>query len=196
MPKMEEFVAKCGSCGRVMTTERIINNGAVVLTVLCRCPNCGKEYVAEFDKFYSIDQPELMEIDENGLDPDGYDVEGYNKDGFDPRGFDRAHIHHDTSSPYDLSGYDWEGYDAEGLDKRGFDRAGYYKKTESKYDNAGFDWHGYGQDGYNANGYDRYGNHRQDPVVPEHRSKRNNHRKALIILFVLVFSLLVLFFLG
>ena len=79
MPKKEEFVAKCGSCGRVMTTERIINNGAVVLTVLCRCPNCGKEYVAEFDKFYDIDQPELMEIDENGKLKDGKIVIMYNE---------------------------------------------------------------------------------------------------------------------
>jgi hypothetical protein len=188
---MEEFVARCGYCGQVMTTERIINNGAVVLTVLCRCPHCGKEYIAEFDKFSAIDQPELMEIDENGLDPDGYDAEGYDKDGLDPRGFDRAHIHHDTSSPYDSSGYDWEGYDSDGLDKRGFDRDGYYKKTESKYNKAGFDWHGYGKDGYNEFNIDKYGKHREAAVPLEYQSGQNK-KGCLNSIFFFCISLFII----
>ena len=186
---MEEYAARCNRCGHEMTLVKIIRNGAVVLTALYKCPDCGKECIAEFDKCYDLDKPDLYDIDENGYDPDGFDRDGYDRNGYDPRGFDRKHLHKDTASPFNPSGYDWEGYDAEGLDERGFDREGFYGKTGSKYDNDGYDWHGYKEDGYNEYGIDRHGKHRDG------REPEKNAGKRRLMIFVTNFLLVVVFFL-
>lgn len=178
---MEEYVAKCNQCGHIMTLEKVINNGAVVFTARYKCHNCGKKCVAEFDKFYDLDKPELYDLDANGYDPDGFDADGYDRDGYDPRGFDRMHIHRETSTPLNPSGYDWEGYDKDGVDGRGFDREGFYKKTGERYNEEGFDWHGFDKDGHNKYGIDRHGNHRYGDEQP--LSKDN--RKTLISVFIM-----------
>ena len=189
---MEEYIAKCNRCGHEMTREKVIRNGAVVLTALYRCPACGKECIAEFDKYYDIDKPDLYDIDENGYDPDGFDRDGFDRNGYDPRGFDRTHVHKDTSSPFNPSGYDWEGYDAEGLDERGFDREGYYRKTGSKYDEDGYDWHGFKKDGYNKYGIDRYGKNR-DGVEPVQDARKRRWVKFITnFLLTTVFILILL----
>ena len=155
---MEKYIARCEKCGQIMSLEKVINNGAVLLKASYKCPHCGKMYTAEFDKFYNDDKPDLYEIGENGYDADGFDAEGYDKEGYDTGGFDRMHIHRETSTPYDSNGYDWEGYDADGLDERGFDRKGFYKKTGKKYNEDGKDWHGYDRNGYDEYGFDKHGN--------------------------------------
>ena len=181
---MEEYVAHCKKCGQLMTLEKVINNGAVLLTARYRCPKCGKIYVAEFDKFYDLNKPELYDFDASGYDPDGFDIDGYDRDGFDPRGFDRKHIHRETATPFNPSGYDWEGYDAAGLDERGFDREGFYKKTGERYNEAGMDWHGYDKEGYNKYGTDVYGHLRPG----EEKSKRvsDSDKKTLIGIGILL----------
>lgn len=188
---MEEYIAKCNQCGHVMTLEKVIKNGAVVLTALYKCPNCGKKCIAEFDKFYDIDKPDLYDLDANGYDTDGYDADGYDRDGYDSGGFDRMHIHRETSTPFNPSGYDWEDYDADGLDERGFDREGFYKKTGERYNEAGFDWHGFDKDGYDKYGIDRYGNHR--PGNKKSISKEN--KKMLIYSFLWILVLLGIYLL-
>ena len=188
---MEEYVANCKKCGHLMTLEKVINNGSVVLTALYKCPKCGKKYIAEFDKFYDLNKPELLEIDTKGYDPDGYDTDGYDRDGYDSRGFDRKHIHRETSTPFDPSGYDWEVYDAAGLDERGFDREGFYKKTGERYNEDGLDWHGYDKDGYNKYDTDVYGHPRPGTEKPKKGPLSKEDKKQFIVL-----AIMALVFLG
>lgn len=186
---MERYWAECESCGNNLLLKKIINNGADVLTAFCHCPKCGKNYVAEFDKLYDINKPDLSVIGPDGLDSDGFDADGYDKDGYDPRGFDRKHLYMGTSSPFNPSGYDWEGYDAEGLDYRGFDRSGFYRKTGAKYDENGYDWHGYNKDGYNKYGVDRYGR-LPDGSDPEKNMKKRDAKELIVSVLII----LLLFF--
>ena len=191
---MEDYWAKCESCGNRLFFKKIINNGADILAAFCHCPKCGKDYVAEFDKLYDIDKPDLSLIGPDGLDSDGFDADGYDKDGYDPRGFDRKHLYMGTSSPFNPSGYDWEGYDAEGLDERGFDRLGFYRKTESKYDENGYDWHGYNKDGYNKYGVDRYGRlpDGSDPIKNTKKSSIKETIVSVLIILLLFFMVILL----
>lgn len=189
---MEEYIAKCNQCGHIMALEKVINNGSIVFTALYKCPNCGKKCIAEFDKFYDINKPDLYDLDANGYDPDGYDADGYNREGYDPRGFDRMHIHKETSSPFNTSGYDWEGYDADGLDERGFDREGFYRKTGERYNEAGIDWHGYNKYGYNEYGIDRYGNHHPSYKVTLSNEGKKSFITSIIIGLILLGILILL----
>lgn len=184
---MEEYVARCNQCGHEMTLEKVIRNGAVVFTARYKCPSCGKKCIAEFDKFYVLDKPDLYDFDANGYDQDGFDADGYDRNGYDPGGFDKMHMHKDTSSPFNPSGYDWEGYDAEGLDERGFDREGFYRKTGKKYDEEGYDWHGYKRDGYNKYGIDRYGKLREGIEPGMDARKKRIRRFAINLLLIIVF---------
>lgn len=194
---MEEYVAKCNQCGHKMTLEKVIRNGAVVLTALYKCPNCGKKCIAEFDKFYDLDKPDLYDIDANGYDIDGFDTDGYDRNGYDPRGFDRMHLHRETSTPFNPSGYDWEGYDADGLDERGFDREGFYKKTGERYNESGFDWHGYDKDGYNKYDIDCHGKFRSDGEEKPKRFSftKKEDKKTFIVLIILSLVFLGIYFL-
>lgn len=190
---MEEYIAKCGQCGHTMSLEKVINNGAVVFTARYKCPNCGKKCVAEFDKFYDLDKPELYDLDANGYDPDGFDADGYDREGYDPRGFDRMHIHRETSTSLNPSGYDWEGYNKDGLDERGFDREGFYKKTGERYNEEGFDWHGFDKDGYDKYGIDRHGNHRSGDEQPLSKDNRKTLISVIIMALVALGIYLLLF---
>ena len=156
---MEDYIAKCPICGRTMDQVKTICNGAEVLEVICRCSNCNKEYNAIFDKFYTIDEPDLvpLDFDSQGMDEDGFDRDGFNSEGYNSRKFDRSHIHKETRTPYDKDGYDWEFYDSEGFDRRGFDRAGFYKNTGLRFNPEGYDCRGYDRKGYNKYGVDKYG---------------------------------------
>ena len=58
---MEKYIARCEKCGQIMSLEKVINNGAVLLKASYKCPHCGKMYTAEFDKFYNDDKPDLYE---------------------------------------------------------------------------------------------------------------------------------------
>ena len=188
---LKDYSARCESCYNEMTLEKVVYNGAQVLSVLCHCPECGKKYLADFDKFYSVDDPLLAEIGEDGLDADGFDTEGYNREGYDSWGFDRNHLHKDTASPYDPSGYDWERYDAEGLDERGFDREGFYRKTGARYDQDGYDWHGYKENGYNKYGVDRFGK-LPDGSDPVQKLKAKQRRQILIPALLISLGMLIL----
>jgi len=190
---MENYTAKCPSCGQKLTIGKTLLDGAVIFAAQCNCPNCGKKYTAEFDKLYQIDEPELFEIGADGYDKDGFDAEGYNKDGISERGFDRNHICVETSSPYNSAGFDWEGYNADGLDERGFDRDGFYKHSTSKYNEEGYDWHGYNASGYNQYGVDKYGKDPNGFTLEELAAaeKKRSTRRTLALLAICIVAITI-----
>lgn len=190
---MENYIAKCPVCGREMQQVKVVCNGAVILTMICRCTYCDKEYVAEFDKFYQIDCPELLPLDPAGMDEDGFDRDGFDRDGFNPKGFDRNHIHRETGTLYDTGGLDWESYDSEGLDRRGFDRNGFYMKTQSRYNPDGYDCCGYDKDGYNEDGLDKFGKGRDNTPEDDQDVVPKSPYLTYIILLIILGAALCLF---